>query len=361
MLIEIGKDIVEAAQRGDEEALRILYYLGMAFRNKKHVVFSEPLLLKAILNIKLLPVESRNVFVYILGKYTTMIKPLLDELQFRTKLMLKGRSEKRTDMLLMNLNDFRDFELYEETHLLAENIFDCRFYHQIGLYYIRDKRLNDVTLCSFLLQGGGAASCRVYREEANIKQHFCLAIMDSDKGYPKCNKVADTTYGKVKKEENSLKPLNCMCEKLQYTREVENLIPSSYLKKKYSNMDLIKTGVDLSYIDMKHGLEPKLLWYSDAIDYYRKLFASVPAVVSSINTYEQIKNGKKKDDYCAQVKGQIIINGLGDKVTELFLDDNPRNSISQMEPNSGNQRKDWARIGRLVAQWCCAPIIVSTL
>lgn len=361
MLIEIGKDIVEAAQRGDEEALRILNYLGMAFRNKKHIVFSEPIILKDILKIKDLPLETLNVFVYILGKYTTVIKPLLDELQFRVKLMLSGRSEKLTDMLLINLNSFRNIELYEETHLLAENLFDCKFYHQIGLHYIQEKRLKEVSLSSFLLQGGGAASCRVYREEAYLKQHFCLAIMDSDKGYPKCNKVLDTTYGKVKKEENSLNPLNCMCEKLNYTREVENLIPYSYLRTKYSNMELIKTGVDLSYIDIKQGLEPKLLWFSDAVDYYRKLFSAVPAVLSSINTYELIKRGKKKDDYCAQVKGKVIINGLGDKVTELFLDDNPGNSISRMVPTSDNQRKDWARIGRLVAQWCCAPIIVSTL
>ena len=69
----------------------------------------------------------------------------------------------------------------------------------------------------------------------------------------------------------------------------------------------------------------------------------------------------KKDDYCAQVKGQVIIKGIGDKVTETFFDDNPGDSISLMNPSSENQRKDWTRIGRLVAQWCCAPIVVSTL
>lgn len=361
MLIEIGKDIVEAAQKGNIEALRILNYLGIAFRNQKHIVFSEPTLLKEILKIKDLPLDTRNVFVCILGKYATVIKPLLDELQFRAKLTLSGRSEKLTDMLLINLNNYRDIELYEETHLLAENLFDCKFYHQIGLHYIRDNRLKEITLCSFLLQGGGAASCRVYKEEANNKQHFCLAVMDSDRGYPKCTKVADTTYWKVKKEEVSLKPITCYCDKLQYSREVENLIPTTYLRKKYSNMDLIKAEVDMSYIDIKNGLEAKLLWFSDAIEYYRKLFASDSAVISSINNCEQLKNGKKKDDYCVLVKGQVLISGLGDKVTESFLDDNPGDSISQMSPISDNQRKDWKKIGRLVAQWCCAPIIVSTI
>ena len=254
MLIEIGKDIVEAAQKEDEEAMRILNYLGMAFRNKKHIVFSNPPLLQAIIKIDKLPIETKNVFVYILGKYSTVIRPLLDELQFCTKLMLTGKSERRSDIILMNLNDFKDFELYEETHLLAENIFDCKFYHQIGLHYIKENQLREVSSCLFSLQGGGAASCRVYREEANRKQHFCIALMDSDKGYPKCTKVADTTYGKVKWEDDTLRPTNCICEKLQYTREVENLIPVPYIRKKYQHTDLIKTGVDLSYIDMNKVL-----------------------------------------------------------------------------------------------------------
>ena len=361
MLIEIGKDIVEAAQKGNKDALRILNYLGMAFRNKKHIIFAEPAILKAVISIESLSLDTKSVFIYILSKYTTIIKPLLNQLQFRAKLMLTGRSEKHPNLILMNLNDFPDFELYEETHLLCENIFDCKFYRQIGLHYLRENNFKDVTLCLYPLQGGGAASCRVYREEVILKHHFCLALMDSDKGYPKCKKEAETTFGKVKKESDTLKPLNCLCERLQYTREIENLIPDTYIKRKYRDKELVKANVDMAYIDIKNGLSAKLLWFSEAVDYYRRLFASVPTIVSSIDKYEKKKNVLKKEDYYHDVNEHFLIKGLGEKVTEAFLDDNPDDKISKMSPTSENQRKDWSRMGMLVAQWCCAPIIVSTL
>lgn len=361
MLIEIGKDIIEAAKKENKDALRTLNYLGMAFRNKKHIVFSEPAQLKEVRNINLLPLDTRNVFTYILSKYTTVIRPLLSLLQFRAKLVLTGKSQRLPNLLLMNLNDFKNFELYEETHLLCENIFDCKFYRQIGLHYLMDNNFKEVNLCLFPLQGGGAASCRVFREEASLKQHFCLALMDSDKGYPKCKKETDTTFGKVKKEADTLKPLNCFCERLQYTREIENLIPDTYIRIKYHDSELVKANVDMSYIDIKNGLSPKLLWFSEAIEYYRKLFANVPNIVSSINKFDQTRQNLKKEDYYHNVNNQTIIKGLGEKVTEDFLDDNPDNKISEMRPTTENQRKDWSRMGSLVAQWCCAPIIVSTL
>lgn len=152
-----------------------------------------------------------------------------------------------------------------------------------------------------------------------------------------------------------------MCERLQYTREIENLIPDTYIRRKYHDKELVKANVDMAYIDIKNGLSAKLLWFSEAIDYYRKLFAGNPAIVSSIDNYEQTKHGLKKEDYYHNVKEQFIIKGLGEKVTEDFLDDNPDDNISMMSPTSEGQRKDWSGMGMLVAQWCCAPIIVSTL
>lgn len=362
MLIEIGKDIVESAKRKEETALRTLNYLGMAYRNKKHIVYAEQPLLSEVINIKELLPETRNVFLYIQGKLTTVIFPLRDFLKFRTKLMLTGRSERLPDLLLMNLNDFKEFELYEEAHLLSENIFDCKFYKQIGIHYLNNNNINEVSINLFPLQGGGATSCKVYREEAEMKQHYCLAILDSDKGFPGCKKKKDTTYDKVDKVDESLHPINCKCACLKYTREIENMIPSVYLKRKYHDKDLIKANVDLSYIDLKSGLLPKLLWYNEAITYYKKLFSNVPAVLAEINRFEVLRTTKNnREVYCKDVKDQIIINGLGDKTLELFLDDNPDDSISKMLPDNNNQHRDWELIGRLIVQWCCAPIIVSTI
>lgn len=362
MLIEIGKDIVESAKRKEETALRTLNYLGMAYRNRKHIVYAEQPLLTELINLKDLLPETRSVFLYIKGKMSTVILPLRDFLNFRTKLMLTGRSERLPDLLLMNLNDFKDFELYEEAHLLSENIFDCKFYKQIGLHYLINNKINEVSINLFPLQGGGATSCKVYKEEAESKQHYCLAILDSDKGFPSCKKKKDTTYDKVNKVDENMHPVNCKCECLKYSREVENLIPSAYLKRKYNDKDLIKAKIDLSYIDLKSGLLPKILWFNEAISYYKKLFSNVPAVLAEINRYEALKTTKKnKDDYCKDVKDQSIINGLGDKIIELFLDENPDNSISLMLPDNNNQHRDWEIMGRLIVQWCCAPIIVSTI
>lgn len=361
MLIEIGKDIVEAAEKKDAFACQVLEYLGMAYRNCKHIVFADKLLMAKIISLNTLSDDAKNVFKNIQSVLVTEIFPMRDHLQFWVKLFLSGNSERQDHIVLMNLNDYKTIELYEESHLLAENIFDCKFYEQMGLYYLRENNLQWADISLFFLQGGGTPTCRVYHDEIIRKQHFCLAILDSDKPYPKSSKEGET-YKLVKKEDSkAAKPCNCMFEQLKYVREIENLIPSSYLSRKYLHEFVVKKKVDLCFFDLKDGLMPKVLWNQEAVDYYKQLFAADSTIISEINRFMELKTGKNKEDYCSLIKDEkAIVSGLRDKIMENFLDDSPDDNISNMTPDPNGQRKEWNRIGKLVALWGCAPRYKAT-
>ncbi len=356
MLIEIGKDIVDRSDKGDVFAIQILEYLGMAYQNCKHIVFADKHLVVRIVNSKVLSDKIKNVYRKIQSVLATEIFPVRDYLNYWIKLLFSGTSERQNHIVLMNVRDFVNFEFYEESHLLAENIYDCKFYEQIGKYYLRENNLKWIDICFFMLQGGGSPTCRVYHEEIIKKQHLCLAILDSDKRYPKSTREGGT-YKLVKKEDvKAAKPCNCMFEQLKFVREIENLIPKCYLCKRYANEEVIKKKIDLSFFDLKDGLMPKTLWYAEAIEYYKKIFSGDAEVLTNISIYEAKKRGLKKEEFCSQIKNdKPLVPGLKDKVMECFLDDNPNDAISSLTPDTGNQRNEWNRIGKLIAIWGCAP------
>ena len=73
-------------------------------------------------------------------------------------------------------------------------------------FYKRQKSIKCETLF-YPLQGGGDPIDKVYDLEVHIKQHFCIAITDSDKLYP--NASVGQTASKILRVDRKTTPFNC--------------------------------------------------------------------------------------------------------------------------------------------------------
>lgn len=249
MLIEVGDDIIDKAENGDSVAVEVLEQLANAYKYNKHLIFLLPKQCKLISSIKYLSSNSRAI-------YNGMKVYGLDSIKGKIKFsaIISYINPNAANKLWINPKDYKTMEFYEETHLLIENLLDKRFFEKVVSYYRNNNKLRDQPICYYPLHGGGGTIKTVYEEEIQLKQHFCLAIVDGDKKYPG-DKYGQTSEN-LKTIHDSKNPFNCRYYRMEYVSEIENLIPISVIDKfgYKTNVNPILQIRPLSYVDMKKGV-----------------------------------------------------------------------------------------------------------
>lgn len=355
MLIELCNDIAKDACDGKQEAIRTLYYLVMAYRLGKHLVFLPHDAVDTIQRSEL-PNELRQIFVAI-GKQTSSIGTFCMSVSVKIVVTKEAYTPSANQKVIV-FNPFENdcsFEIYEETHLLTENLQDAEFYKALVSYYKRKHNLNSISECFFPLQGGGDTIKKVMEKEIELGQHLCLAIVDSDKKYDTCKK--GDTYKKLNGIIRKICPRYCSMYCIEFVREIENLIPYYLICKcsQYKGNRLVKEDFDfdMSFYDMKDGISTKHLDDEHFVSYWRGVLAVHHNEFSKI-IKKEVK-GKKKKKNKKKKNDEVVLPGFGSSLLEVIM---RSSNCELMRINKDcltvSQQKEWENIGKIVFDWCCA-------
>ena len=361
MLIEICEDVVTLAERSDSDSIAVLEKLAMAHRYGKHFVYASFPLLNKICRMESLNKPTRKIYSDI-KKHCASSGTLVSGIGFRVKVTIASPpASASVTYIQFNPKLMSGFELYEETHLLAENLLDCSFFKYIVEYYKRSMGIS-CPVCFYPMQGGGDTIKMVYLNEIQLGQHFCLAIMDSDKKHSQ-DALGNTCKG-VKKVHKKHNPFHCFYYIMENIREVENLIPLSIVKlySNYSNKQIFRDNInaEFSFFDMKEGLLSCKITENIYTYWTSQLFGytELKQQLSECSGCVSHSNPKPKESDCEEVcDRRCIIEGFGSKLLDnLYKDNTSKERLKNVEEKqlSSAQKNEWYTIGKLIFEWCCA-------
>ena len=361
MLIEIGKDIVEKAEKGDEVSLEILQQLAIAYKYGKHLIFIPIPLLIRICSIPYLDKNVISIYKRIKEK-ASKLGALKQAIGYSAIIITIDPNNQ--NQLWIHPMRHCTIELYEETHLLVENLQDADFFRYVAKYYQDNHKLGKCPICFFPLQGGGTTIKDVYAKEMDLKQHFCLAIMDSDKKYPN-DQYGQTSEGLIQIHENE-EPFNCNYYRMEKVCEIENLLPlpivQAYSNNSKKTIFQLNPQVKLSFFDMKKGFMCCNIKNEFMYDYWKKIFIGHENLRNELEkcyqeclTTHQYKVAKDTQKTCT--KSPDLIDGFGsDLLKDILSDGTSIGKLKKIKDHqlTDEQREEWESIGKLIFEWCCA-------
>ena len=318
MLITICQDVIEKGinHKDDDNlyAIETLKKLLMSVKWRKHIVCVPDMDEKDIDRLApSLTNEETKLLNFVHSKRQLSV-PLINRLSIYTKITFLEYTKKTDNVIVLNPRTHTDFELYEETHFIVENILDSQFYAHVICKYFQERyklRPDCFTLEYYPVQGGGATISDVVKNELNLKQHFCFAVCDSDKKYEESQEEGDTAKGirTVFSENitNAGNPFHADFYVMSKVREIENLIPFCVLDL-YSNPSqkqfIARHQNHLSFFDMKVGLEYRILYDKDVYEGWKRVF---PHEIDwhQIDIYKNEANDY--DEFCDKVKKMDIL------------------------------------------------------
>ncbi len=372
MFIEVLDDVLNKALKSSDSdhdcAVEALRHLTWSLRKNNHLVFF-PSISPSIIE-KLRPFLNDSELKMLAYSYSKRqdLKKIREMLRYRAEVSfnhVKGWSE---SVIKINPGRNNCLELFEECHLLTENIIDAKFYQLFALAYQKRNRIDECVFKTnfYPLQGGGMTTKQVFLFECEKEQHFCLAILDSDKKWPNYKGLGQTAEAlvegyKVLTEKTGI-PINSCFYVMQKTNEIENLIPF-YVLKIYSNSDqrsfLDRHSSALPWFDIKKGMDYRVLYDNNAYNEWKKEF---PTEINWI-VIDRIKtNSINRDDYKRQLLKEglnPIVSPWGSTILEIVLNPDARHKnkydLKKVEwaKLSPFQQYEWDNIGKLVFSWCC--------
>lgn len=373
MFIEVSEGVLRIAQRNSDKehirAVETLRQLSWAIRKNHHLVFFPSLNKDKVDGLKgILNDNELAAIQYSFSKKNDLLK-IKSLLPCYALVSFDEVTSRRGNIILINPWKDNNYELFEKCHLLTENLIDSEFYQNFAVAY---QRSNHIVLEAFrtsfyALQGGGAATKQVFVYECKLKEHFCLAILDSDKkwpnykGYGQTANLFEEEYNQYVKD-NGL-PIACHYYIMNLANEAENLIPIEVLKK-HSNNDqkefLNNYPSALPWFDLKKGLEYRLLYDKpDAFNEWRNVFPNEmdwPHLASLISQSQDVNIFLSKIQ-SEKIKPIIKEWGISLLNNVLHPDRKHQNmynlrsvDLSRLSPE---QKSEWATIGSLVFNWCC--------
>jgi len=354
MLIEICEDIIAEVEKGKEDAISTLEKIGLAYKYGKHIVFLKVKLYDRIINSNCVSAYIKNLFRQIKSKNLD-IGSIKKSVTFYAQVTFNESTQRQDNCIIINPRNNDSFEFYEETHFLVENLLDEEFYKHCLDYYKRKNNKIKIGYSYYPLLGGGSTITKVYQLEIKLKQHFCLAIVDSDKKCPEGSK-GDTAKSLLVADKK--KPFNCKCYVMEKVMEIENLLPTSVVEQS-TNKKIPLPKEALSFFDYKKGLciDDKLLnkellqhWKEklNGTEYYEGL-----TEIEGETTKTDFEIEKFKEKY----KNQKLIEGFGKNVLNHCLE-NYKDDLENIRDNNltSEQKYEWTEIGKLFFEWTCAPL-----
>lgn len=345
MLIEICEDIIAEVENGKGDAISTLEKIGLAYKYGKHIVFLKVELYDRIINSNYVSEYIKNLFRQIRSK-NYLIGEIIKSVTFFAQVTFKESTQRRDNCIIINPKDNYSFEFYEETHFLVENLLDVKFYEYCLKYYKRNNNIQ-IEYSYYPLLGGGSTIAKVYELEINLKQHFCLAIVDSDRKYPKGGN-GDTA--KLLLDADKKKPFNCKCYMMEKVMEIENLLPTSVVEQS-TNKKIPLPKEALSFFDYKKGLCIDKLLNKELLQHWKEK-------LNGTEYYEgltEIEGETTKTDFeIEKYKNQKLIEGFGPNVLGECLKYKKELKAITKEDLTDAQEEEWNKIGKLFFEWTCA-------
>ena len=374
MFISVEDDIIcnaidEASSKRDI-ALQTLRELLLALRRHKHIIFFPALTDGQILQLSSVLTKAESGSIKSVNNMRIDLSRLRTILTNTISVTFSIPENPKESIIYIDPSQWKQLEIFEEIHLIVENIVDAEFYAEVvGDYYAKRLRLPDKLkkICYYPTQGGGATIAEVVKKEQSLAQHLCLIIADSDKKYGSAEEgsTAACLRNAIQECKDSGNAYSSMQKLYVLTNvcEVENLIPLSILhqvsdkgQKKFIN----SYGDKLSYYDIKLGLDYRILYDAVPYAYYEEIFGEE-------YVWQSIKDAKrantKRAGYESAVKDlpkfaggvwgtTIMRNIMRPMKLQMKNAFNKLRNINN-EALTDVQRDEWTQIGELVYSWCC--------
>lgn len=344
MLIKVEHDFVDKVLSSNDDKLTdVLHRLLWAIHFGKHVVTFDAKDYDQLSSFGELSRMERASVLKAKSMHSRM-GTLFSNVNIVCIVTLKEVTHRTADKIFINPQQSCQFEFQEETHLITENLVDSGFFiDYIVQFYQQQKPILHIAINTYRSMGGGDQIGKVLQQEIDLKQHFALAITDSDKRFPNQMKPGATS----KKVIDVLKvvPFNGGHYIMKDVKELENLLPFKFFQQntnlKYKAIVNKKIFNDLSFFDFKEG------FYSSTVndqDYNKYWFKNVVDVNTMNILGIETKTGSKAR----------IIEGLGDKIFEQTIGImNSSHSTITPADLTQSQNLEWNRIGLHVISWCC--------
>lgn len=375
MLIIICQDVIEKAinrkEKDNLDAIEVLKKLLLGVKWRKHIVYAPDMDEDDILQLKEILTHEEGRLLDFVHNKRQYSRDLLSRLCVLTKVTFLEDTKKDNSVIIINPKSHIDFELYEETHLIVENILDAKFYDCVICNYIMKalKLHSDrFSLAYYPVQGGGATISDVVRHELKIAQHFCIIVSDSDRKSENSLEEGDTARGirtvfSDYLNGNAGSPFHADFYIMSKVREIENLIPFCILSLYSNNAQndfITRYKNDLSYFDMKVGFEYRILFNSEVYEGWKRIFPD------DVIDWQQIDVFKSEaidyDDFKTKVNGmRKLVDGWGKIILKQILypdthikKENQYRLFEIKEKDlTPNQKEEWDAIGKQLFSWCC--------
>ena len=365
MFIIICQDVIEKAihQEGmnHQDAIEVLKKLLLSVKWRKHIVFAPDMSEENIDNLGNILTNEEKVLLKHIHNHRTNSNLLMGTLSIIVKVTFEEETRKENSTIYVKPTDYKDFEFYEETHFIVENILDAKFYDIINKYFMRENPSYNKYFCInyYPVQGGGATIAEVIRGELNLAQHFCFVIGDSDKICK--NSEEGNTAQNIRSVIGNENPFNMDFYIMSKVREIENLIPFCILnlipvdKAKKDFLGNHQKSNNLSFYDMKIGIDYKKIYDSNIYDEYKRMFP----VEFEWEIIDEIKNNAgTKEEFAERLEEFHFLNyNWGKTILKKVIDLPEKNyklydKIKKCDLTP-NQKEEWDEIGKLVFSWCC--------
>lgn len=373
MFIEVCDDVLRKAlkssDKDNEQAIETLHQLSWAIRRNHHLVYFPSLTQNDIDNLNGLLNQRDTAAIRHSYSKKRDLKGMLNLVKIHVELSFEFPTQRTDDVIKINPKEAGQFELFEECHLLTENLLDAEFYKYVALSFLKDNRIDECVfnMAYYPLQGGGVTTKQVFLMECELDQHLCLAILDSDKKWPNFNGYGQTasvfvnSYKDHKKKKGI--PLASHYYVMDNTNEIENLIPIEVLKH-FSSKDqkafLTAHFSVMPWFDIKKGLEYQLLYEKD------EAFREWKGVLPKVMNWTKLEAEKAKSIDAQEFDNRIkkagfkpVVQPWGTSILDNVLhpDTKHKNKYDlkkiDLDRLLQEQQQEWKAIGGLIFDWCC--------
>ncbi len=361
MFIEIKKDIIDNAIAGDELSLHVLQMAAIGIQKGKHWYFLPKLDYARLKNL----LSPRDLKILSKGTDNDS-KALSNRVEIKLVVTYENYGEIPDNIRLYNPRIDTKFELYEETHVICENLYDVDFYKIVMKYYVENHpNKNCIKRCKnrFLgRNGGGHTTAKVVKRELDNEEHLFVVILDRDSKCPGY-RIGDTATDVADlfiASDNRFSSYYI----LQHHREAENLIPYPILKQKGGN-ELTRTMLDhcnMEWFDFKEGLKLSHLYGDNVYNHWSAEIDRIRSIRPDLMNFDISERDNYKSDgqspkeyieNCKNAGNPTYLYGWGKNIlsdaTDIINGSHPypplRKDLTPL------QHQEWQNIGNLLWHW----------
>jgi hypothetical protein len=367
MIFEIDKSCIEKLKEGDADTCTALNNIAYFRRRGENLLISNRENLEFLKECEILEKNARHVYSSIFRKELLHFRTFKKEVN-RYYTIVSDESVECENLYKLTIKDLIEKKFHLKTKFIAENLTDCEFYRNLGLYYSWKKSLlHDIKSDNF--PGGGHTSAQLFDSKITENESLLFGIFDGDQKY--LNASEGTTIQEVHKMISHKERMYFDYLSLSnfQTLEAENLIPHFIIEsiadtrktEQKNTISFLKNLVakeDEAYFffDMKKGIfkserKGKEITYSqDYINYWQPrldCFCKVEIPEKEIKEIKQVS-----------VEGDNLLNA---SVKKLKSQENSQelqsifDKIDKIYPLNSK----WEEIGKEIYTWFCIGKIIN--